>query len=343
MQNLKEFKVNNFDLLRFLAATEVIIDHYFQHLNIPITKRGLEILYLFPGVPVFFVISGYLISASYERNTRFSDYIKNRILRIFPGLWGCIFLTIILISLTGVSFFRKETLLWLPGQLLGFIYTPHFLFNYGFGSYNGSLWTIPIELQFYLFLPFFYFILPRKKLDYWLYGLFALFLLLHLLYLIVKFPNGPMHKLVAYSFIPYFYLFLLGVIFQRLRIYRLSFIYNKAHFWVLGYVLYCLLLPDLMNPIMFPLIKNLLLGFCVISLAYTLPGTAKKILRNNDISYGIYIYHGLLLTVIVREKLQGTINIFTLIGITYILAYLSWILIEKPFIKSKKRTIKTIA
>ena len=58
---LKEFKVNNFDLLRLLAATEVIFDHYYQHLKLPISHTALKILYLFPGVPVFFVISGYLI------------------------------------------------------------------------------------------------------------------------------------------------------------------------------------------------------------------------------------------------------------------------------------------
>ena len=129
----KEFKINNFDLLRLMAATQVIFDHYFQHLNIPISEFATRVLYLFPGVPVFFVISGYLISASYQRNSNLGIYIKNRLLRILPGLWGCILITIVVISITGTSFLNKQTIAWLPAQMVGVIYTPGFLSNYGFG------------------------------------------------------------------------------------------------------------------------------------------------------------------------------------------------------------------
>ena len=146
MTALKDFKVNNFDLLRLLAAIQVVFDHYFQHLNISLTQAQQAWLYLLPGVPVFFVISGYLISASYERNDNLVIYLKNRILRIFPGLWACIILTVIVFTITGTSFLNRQTLSWLPAQFLGIIYTPSFLADYGFGSYNGSLWTIPIEL-----------------------------------------------------------------------------------------------------------------------------------------------------------------------------------------------------
>jgi peptidoglycan/LPS O-acetylase OafA/YrhL len=340
MQNTRKFKVNNFDLLRFFAATQVIVDHYFQHLNRPISVLGDKLLYLFPGVPVFFVISGYLISASYERNTSFRDYLYNRALRIFPGLWACIFITILVISLTGVSFFNKASLFWLPSQLAGFIYTPGFLSDYGFGSYNGSLWSIPIELQFYLLLPLIYVLVPQKRIDYSLYGLFLLFLVLHILFYIVKFPSPVFRKAAGYTFIPYFYLFLIGVIFQRLQIFKMSFIYNKAHFWVIGYLIYSLLVPDGVDHLFFATIKHIILSFCVISLAYSAPGIANKALHNNDISYGIYIYHGLLITIIVQEKLQSYTNVFVLIAFTYVLALLSWKFVEKPFIRIKKYTIK---
>jgi peptidoglycan/LPS O-acetylase OafA/YrhL len=340
MQDTRNFKVNNFDLLRLFAATQVIIDHYFQHLNLPISALGVKILYLFPGVPVFFVISGYLISASYERNASFRNYLYNRALRIFPGLWACIFLTVLAISLSGVSFFNRSSLFWVPSQLAGIIYTPNFLSNYGFGSYNGSLWSIPIELQFYLLLPLIYVLVPRKRIDFGLYGLFLFFLVLHILFYLIKFPSPVIRKAAGYTFIPYFYLFLIGVIFQRLQIFKMPFIYNKAHFWVLGYLIYSILLPDGTDHLFLATIKHIILSFCVISLAYSAPGIAKKTLHNNDISYGIYIYHGLLLTIIVREKLQSYTNVFVLIAFTYMLALLSWIFIEKPFIRRKENTIK---
>jgi len=339
MKEQKEFKVNNFDLLRLLAATQVIVDHYFQHLNIKISNFSTQLLYLFPGVPVFFVISGYLISASYERNNNLSIYFKNRALRILPGLWGCIFVTIIVISLTGVSFLNSQTIVWLPSQLIGIIYTPGFLANYGFGSYNGSLWTIPIELQFYLLLPLCYFLIPKNRTNYWFYGLFSLFVILNCLYNYSNF-NYVITKLLRYSFIPHFYLFLMGVVLQRLRIYKSTVIYNKALYWVIGYLLFSLTLPNFINPVLFLLIKNLFLAFTILSLAYTLPNTALKLLRTNDISYGIYIYHGLIITVLVQEKMVSYENLFFIIGLTYIVAYLSWVFIEKPFIKRKEKTIR---
>lgn len=61
---------NNFDLIRLAAASQVMVIHSIHNLGIE-TSRALEMLEFalsfFPGVPIFFVISGYLVSASYER------------------------------------------------------------------------------------------------------------------------------------------------------------------------------------------------------------------------------------------------------------------------------------
>ena len=61
---------------------------------------------------------------------------------------------------------------------------------------------------------------------------------------------------------------------------------------------------------------------------------------NNDISYGIYIYHGLIMTVLVQLQLTHQVNLLIVLGMTYAAAFLSWIFIEKPFIKRKEKTIK---
>ncbi len=354
----KEFKTNNFDLLRLIAATQVIIDHYYQHLQIPLSKTSQNILYLFPGVPMFFVISGYLISASLERNDNLLIYFKNRALRIFPGLWGVVFITILVFSLTGVSFVNIQTITWLPCQLAGLIYTPAFLTNYGFGSYNGSLWTLPIELQFYIVLPICYFLIPKNKQGSWFYWLLAIFILFNLaIFLFLHYQYGYqigddfvgfIPKLISYSFVPYFYLFVIGVVLRRLRIYNLPFIRNKALYWVICYITFSLLLSTFINPVLnygaysvFLVLKNVFLAFVILSLAYTLPNTASNLLRTNDISYGIYIYHGLILTVLVQLKLTGYVNLFMIIAATYLFAWLSWIFIEKPFIKRKEKTIRS--
>lgn len=341
MGEQKEFKINNFDLLRLLAAIEVVFDHYFQHLKIPISHTWLKIIYLFPGVPVFFIISGYLISASYERNNSIKNYARNRALRIFPGLWGCILVTVIVFTITGVDFFNKETLAWLPAQLAGLIYTPHFLAGYGYGSYNGSLWTIPIELQFYIILPICFLIGPKKQLNSWFILLFVVFVGLYFADQLIPFSE-KVAKLLRYSFIPHFYLFLAGVIFQRLRIYQSKFIYGKALYWIVPYVAFTLFFFDRIEAVYFTLMQFIFLSFTLLSIAYTLPGMANKLLSRNDISYGVYMYHGLIITVVVALKLVPYFNIPILIAGAVTLAMLSWFLIEKPFIKRKERTIHTV-
>ena len=55
--------LNNFDLIRLFAATQVAISHISSHLEIAIP--GLSFLSYFPGVPIFFFISGYLIYQSF--------------------------------------------------------------------------------------------------------------------------------------------------------------------------------------------------------------------------------------------------------------------------------------
>jgi peptidoglycan/LPS O-acetylase OafA/YrhL len=336
-----EFKVNNFDLLRLMAATQVVFDHFFQHIH-P-TKFSFylnETLYLFPGVPVFFMVSGYLISASLERNHDLGIYFKNRALRIFPGLWGCLFITIIAISLTGTSFLNLEALKWLPAQMIGIIYTPGFLSNWGFGSYNGALWSITVELQFYVVLPILYMLVPKKPAVYWFLVLIVLFTFINYLF---QTQHYSFKKAMGYTFTPHIYLFLVGVVFQKLQLFKSKFIFNKAHYWVIAYLLFVYTISPILIPVseaIYGYIKYALLGFTVISMAYTLPGIAKKILRTNDISYGIYIYHGLIMGVIVQAKLTGSVNLALVLGMTYVAAFLSWIFIEKPFIKRKEKTIK---
>ena len=42
-----------------------------------------------------FAISGFLISASFERSHNLANYFRNRFLRIFPALWCVVLLTVL--------------------------------------------------------------------------------------------------------------------------------------------------------------------------------------------------------------------------------------------------------
>jgi peptidoglycan/LPS O-acetylase OafA/YrhL len=75
-------------------------------------------------------------------------------------------------------------------------------------------------------------------------------------------------------------------------------------------------------------------------MAYTFPGIGHKLLRGTDVSYGVYIYHGLLLNIMVALGHTGdNSHLYFVIGLTFLMAFLSWKLVEKPFINWKKETI----
>jgi peptidoglycan/LPS O-acetylase OafA/YrhL len=82
------------------------------------------------------------------------------------------------------------------------------------------------------------------------------------------------------------------------------------------------------------------MGVFVIAAAYTVPGVSKRLLRGNDISYGVYIYHGLLINIFVELGLLGRgYYLFVLAGLACVMAYLSWIGVERPFLRKKQQTI----
>jgi peptidoglycan/LPS O-acetylase OafA/YrhL len=147
-------------------------------------------------------------------------------------------------------------------------------------------------------------------------------------------------KLLQISFVPHFYLFLWGVLLQRLRLYQYKILRNKGLLWVIAYLGYHFFIPATPLTIFF---GNIFLGICVISLAYSYPDFAGKILKRTDISYGVYLYHGLVLGVLVQLKITGSIYCLIIVLVaSYMLAFLSWKLIEQPFLKMKKKSLKLL-
>jgi len=342
----KEFKINNFDLLRILAASQVMLSHALVHLNVSAPPWLVKVVHAFPGVPIFFVISGFLISASYERSSGLESYYRNRALRIFPGLWCCVIATVLVAAFCGFGFVNGQAAVWLISQLAGVIYTPGFLKDFGIGSYNGSLWTIPVELQFYFMLPVLYW-LTRKESKHRTTHFCLAWLAFVAIAVAARFmfPSleeaqdaSTLEKLVRYSFLPHFFLFMTGVVLQRLRVHESTWIAGKGIYWLAAYVAFHYALPT--APATFVLAK-LLLAVAAVSVAYTAPSLSQRILRGNDISYGVYIYHGLLINLLAEMGLTGGAGGLILAGCTYVVGYLSWVGIERPFLRKKKQTISS--
>ncbi len=273
-------------------------------------------------------------------------YFWNRFLRIYPGLWVCLFLTVIVAVCFGFNILYLRGGAWIMAQMAGIIFTPDFLAHFGFGSYNGSLWTIPIELQFYFLLPLVYLLAARAQspnlVFFILLAIFTIIEFFSVLYLpdTGSLPKPITEKLFNYSFVRHFAMFMAGVVLQRLGVYRSNLIFGKGFLWIAVYLLFLYIVPSSAATIV---MSGLILAVCTVSLAYTLPGIANRLLRGNDISYGVYIYHGLLINIMVTMHLFHRIEylLFVWVG-AYLAGYLSWVLVERNFLRRKRVKLKTL-
>lgn len=156
---------DNFDFLRFFASMFVIIGHSYHLLNEasqePLTRLTGGIYFGALGVYIFFVISGYLVVQSYERNPIFLSFIRNRILRIFPALITAIIFAAFIIgpfvTILSLNDYLSHPDTWgyLESILLYKIHydLPGVFANNPYpNAVNGSLWVLPILSIMYLIL-----------------------------------------------------------------------------------------------------------------------------------------------------------------------------------------------
>lgn len=149
----------NLDLIRLIAAILVMFSHSY-----PLAGRAIEEPFLWTfghtggdiALCTFFVISGYLISASYMRSQSALDYAWKRCLRIFPALFFSVVFAIALGAfLTPLDFgsyiVHEQTIAYLRNIFLDIQYNLPLVFaqNLFPNAVNGSLWTLPVEVFMY--------------------------------------------------------------------------------------------------------------------------------------------------------------------------------------------------
>lgn len=165
---------NNFDFLRFLFSFLVVIGHTIVLSGQPEFQNSFFAALPNYSVFSFFIISGFLIYASFERLSNLKKYLFNRAKRIFPAyMFAVIFFAFLLFffsEASAESYFSSSWLKYLGVNLIflnflqpciDFVFTNNFIC-----SVNGALWSIKVELMFYLFIPIlFYFMRNRNILK----------------------------------------------------------------------------------------------------------------------------------------------------------------------------------
>lgn len=357
---------NYFIWIRYLAAFSIVLSHsrLFDSGNELHVAISANASWLYPGVPVLFFTSGFLVSLSYRASPDFLGYIVKRILRIYPAVWVALAVSVAALLLARVIPLRAlaspEFAMWFIGQMtILFVYHPGFLDHFGLGTLNGSLWAIPVILQFYILLPLI------SWLDRWLSargrgGAMYVLLLLLAVVNVVSMYLGNFHESVATKIllnctvIPWLFIFVLGYCFQR-DFERFHFTRPAATLVVL--VLYLLAFlacvqvgirwgRNDMNPLLM-----FLLCLFVMNVAFT---TAKvpavvdrltRVLEAHDITYGVFIYHLVVLNFmlhfrILEDSLAARLAVFFLA--TVAIAYVSHRFLEAPIRNSRALIIEAV-
>lgn len=334
---------NNFDIIRLIAATLVIVSHSYPIAGEvePFTKF---ITYGNAGslsVSIFFAISGFLVTRSVERND-ITAYIAARILRIFPGLLAALIFSSFIIGPLFTVLPLKE---YFDNWLLGAHLRTFFLFSFNtalpgvfesnpFPTWvNGSLWSLPYEFLLYLMLPLVFVVGGLKPSCNW--GLVVVALVGYYLAksgvvgLTYASQGSPIFGAIyPYLIMEYGTFFILGSSFW---VYRRRIPLSGGLFFCLfvlawagahhpgGYIPYCLLV-----------------SYGTVWCALRLPTI--DISRMGDISYGVYIYAFPIQQSIAYMKgdiVSPTFITVITIPLVFIMAYYSHWYIERPALNLK--------
>lgn len=328
-------KKNNLDFIRFVAAVLVIFSHAY-----PLTtgNNGSELFAVLTNgqmtfghlaVITFFIISGFLITQSFDRSKDIVKFMKARILRIFPGLIVVVFLAAFVLGpfFTTLSLkdylFNYQTLQYLTTISLYWIHydLPGVFQNNVYPvAVNGSLWTLYYEFVFYIVV-----------------GVLGVSRLLNKWVLIVGFVVCTIlfYLSIGSEYVNLFRYFCAGMLFY---VYRKKIILN---FWlaILSLVLLLISVEFGYLKFFFPIFGSYLIFY----FAYQSKVNLHNFGKYGDFSYGIYIYAfpvQQIVTYYYGEGITPLTNFLISLPFTLIFAVLSWHLVEKYALRLKNFSFK---
>lgn len=325
---------NNFDLLRLFLAVWVAFQHSYLVGLTPIgVGLGGIVFDGYMAVQCFFVISGFLIFQSWEKSATWRCYFSKRVRRIYPAYFTVVVVMaacgILLTSLSPAAYLASDG--WIKYLLANLAFLnflqptlPGVFDNAGESIVNGPLWTIKIEVMFYASVPFLALVARR-------FGLVPVMLVVYVASVIWAVAFDHLHAVTGKGvyetlgrqlpgqmsfFAAGGLLYYLFDAFKRAghRLALLAVLVLAAHSFV-----------DL--PWLFPAA----LAILVVYIAGVLPYLG-NFGRFGDMSYGVYIFHFPVLQTVATLGLFASPGSTLAAGMamTFLLAWLSWHLIEKP-------------
>ncbi len=134
-------RLEELDSLRGIAAIMVVVFHFGL-------KSGVTNIFLkigLTGVDLFFLISGYVIFMTLTKVPNVKVFFINRFARLFPTYWFCVICTSLSILIFQPNFTSIRFFDFLANMTM-------FQNNFGVEDIDGSYWTMPIEMTFYILM-----------------------------------------------------------------------------------------------------------------------------------------------------------------------------------------------
>ena len=332
-------RFQNASELRWLFAFIVLINHAIQLGEFHNYKWLQQILSSEMAVYGFFILSGYLIIGSLERSVSLKQYYLRRIFRIYPGyILSIFFFLSIIISgrlNTGTPSCGGEVLKYLAANLtfLNFFHPrlEGVFCQNAFKEVNGALWSIKIELMFYILAPCL--VIFARVFSYIHIAIFMFLVGLSwppfIFYLFGK--NSSLIQTLSYQLPGQLVYFGIGVLFYQFVKEKYNVVWYFLTFVVISVIIW--------------VIRGSKEGIGVFCLL-TIIGTAGKMpqfghfAEKNDLSYGIYLCHFPIIQVLISNQvhtLRFPLFITIAATLTCVYCWVSWRFVEAPAIAFIKR------
>ena len=320
--------------IRIITAICVLYRHTIAHLDIDLPQTVTTIMSYFPGVPIFFSLSGFLMWGSIGRSQTFSQYLKKRFWSIYPQLWIAIFIELVILLIL-----YKEPTNWIQLGLFTItqstifqFWTPDFLRGYGCGCPNGSLWTICVLIQFYFFAYFIYKALHGKNKKAWFTAIIISIIIAYFSPHVENCLPETIGKLYSQTLLPYLWMFLTAAFIAENREKALPFI-QKYWFLFIAITIMSRLMQFDMDLSNYNLLQTITTFTGLLGASYIFP----KLNIKTNISYGIYLYHMTVVNALIAlNYTQSPWLLFIVIIITCILAWLSQKTVGKWSLNAKR-------
>jgi peptidoglycan/LPS O-acetylase OafA/YrhL len=361
MQTQQHPYLSRLDHLRFLAASLVVLFHFF-HFTHGDLKSGNPLVSLVDeghtGIALFMVISGFIFTViAGDKDIHYAGFIRNRIIRIYPLL---IVAACLQLFVSTYNDHRNYGFMQLLGWLIPFRSE-----TIGLSPYFQQMWTIWVELQFYLLFPFLI-LFARRYGSRYLWGVLGLMFVLRAL---VFAASGEVRYISYETLFGRLDQFVVGMLLGRMWVAKnkTQTAQNLQFMWLLPATLLVLAVlhlfslkvgfAELKSPVwvVWPLLEGAVWGsFVWVYLRVRWPGPEllkgsidKGLAALGAVSFSTYVFHNLVLAAynkhagIVQftgvERFDSIMTgLVVVLPLVMLMSALSYHLIEKPFLSMRK-------